>query len=50
MQFVQLTHAQRHAFEADGFLIVPQAIDAATVASLTRASDGRSVTPRSTSR
>ena len=39
MQFVQLTHAQRHAFDADGFLIVPQAIDAATVASLTRASD-----------
>ena len=39
MQFVQLTHAQRRAFEADGFLIVPQAIDAATVASLTDASD-----------
>ena len=39
MQFVQLTHAQRRAFEADGFLTVPQAIDAATVACLTDASD-----------
>ena len=39
MQFVQLTHAQRRAFEADGFLIVPQVIDAATVAYLTAASD-----------
>ena len=39
MQFVQLTHAQRRAFEADGFLIIPQAIDAATVACLTRAGD-----------
>ena len=39
MQFVPLTDAQRSAFAADGFLIVPQAIDAATVACLTRASD-----------
>ncbi len=39
MQFVPLTHAQRRAFEADGFLIIPQAIDAATVAGLTSASD-----------
>ena len=39
MQFVQLTDAQRRAFAADGFLIVPQAIDAATVACLTRAGD-----------
>ena len=39
MQFVQLTRDQRSAFEADGFLIVPQAIDAATVACLTEASD-----------
>ena len=39
MQFVPLTDAQRRAFEADGFLMVPQAIDAATVTSLTRAGD-----------
>ncbi len=39
MQFIPLTHAQRRAFEADGFLMVPQAIDAATVACLTRAGD-----------
>ena len=39
MQFVQLTDAQRRAFAADGFLIIPQAIDAATVACLTRAGD-----------
>ena len=39
MQFVPLTDAQCRAFEADGFLIVPQAIDAATVACLTRAGD-----------
>ena len=39
MQFVPLTDAQRRAFEADGFLMVPQAIDAATVACLTRAGD-----------
>jgi len=39
MQFVQLTRDQRSAFEADGFLMVPQAIDAATVAFLTKASD-----------
>ena len=39
MQFVQLTHAQHRAFEGDGFLIVPQAIDATTVACLTRAGD-----------
>ena len=39
MQFIPLTDAQRRAFEADGFLMVPQAIDAATVAGLTRAGD-----------
>ena len=39
MQFVPLTDAQRRAFEADGFLIVPQAINAKTVAYLTSASD-----------
>ena len=39
MQFVPLTDAQRSAFEADGFLIVPQAINAKTVAYLTSASD-----------
>ena len=39
MQFVQLTDAQRRAFAADGFLLIPQAIDAATVACLTRAGD-----------
>ena len=40
MQFVQLTHMPNvSAFEADGFLIVLQVIDAATVAGLTKASD-----------
>ena len=39
MQFVPLTHAQRRAFAADGFLMVPQALNAATVAGLTTASD-----------
>jgi len=39
MDFVQLTHAQRRTFDADGFLAVPQAIKAETVTRLTRACD-----------
>ena len=39
MNFVRLTDAQRRTFGADGFLIVPQAIDAETVARLTRGGD-----------
>ena len=39
MDFFQLTEAQRRDFDADGFLIIPQAIDAETVTRLTEAGD-----------
>ena len=39
MDFFQLTEAQRRDFDADGFLIIPQAIDAETVTRLTKAGD-----------
>ncbi len=39
MDFFQLTEAQRRDFDADGFLIIPQAIDAETVSRLTEAGD-----------
>ena len=39
MNFIKLTDAQRNAFDTDGFLVVPQAIDAATVADLSKAGD-----------
>lgn len=39
MDYVQLTQEQRRTFDADGFLTVPQAIHAETVAHLTSASD-----------
>ena len=39
MDFFQLTEAQRRDFDADGFLIIPQAIDAETVAHLAEAGD-----------
>ncbi len=39
MDFFQLTEAQRRDFDADGFLIIPQAIDVETVTRLTEAGD-----------
>ena len=39
MDFFQLTEAQRRDFDADGFLIIPQALDAETVTHLTEAGD-----------
>ena len=39
MDFFQLTKAQRQAIDADGFLIIPEAIDAETVARMTEAGD-----------
>ncbi len=39
MDFFQLTEAQRHDFDRDGFLVIPQAIDAETVIRLTEAGD-----------
>ena len=39
MDFFQLTEAQRRDFDADGFLIIPQAIDAETITRLTEAGD-----------
>ena len=39
MDFFQLTEAQRRDFDTDGFLIIPQAIDAETVTRLTEAGD-----------
>ena len=39
MDFFQLTEEERRAFDADGFLIIPQAIDAKNVARLTEAGD-----------
>ena len=39
MDFFQLTEAQRRGIDADGFLIIPEAIDAETVARLTEAGD-----------
>ena len=39
MDFVQLADSQRSAFDADGFVVIPQAIDAERVARLTAASD-----------
>ena len=40
MDFVQLTRAQRRAFDTDGFLVVPQAIGPEMLARLTSAGDG----------
>jgi len=39
MDFVLLTEAQRHDFNTDGFLIVPQALDAKTIVQLIKAGD-----------
>ena len=39
MDFFQLTETQRRDFDADGFLIIPQAIDAETITRLTEAGD-----------
>ena len=39
MDFHQLTEAQRRDFDSDGFLVVPQAVDAGTVARITEAAD-----------
>ena len=39
MDFFQLTEAQRQVIDADGFLIIPEAIDAETVARVTEAGD-----------
>ncbi len=39
MDFFQLTEAERRDFDADGFLIIPQAINAETVARVTEAGD-----------
>ena len=39
MEFVKLTDKERHAFESDGFLVVPQAIDSNIVNRLIDASD-----------
>lgn len=39
MEFVKLTDKERHDFETDGFLVVPQAIDSNTVKRLMEASD-----------
>ena len=39
MDFFQLTEAQRRAMDADGFLVIPQAIDPETVARVTEAGD-----------
>ncbi|MDE0298070.1 MAG: phytanoyl-CoA dioxygenase family protein [Candidatus Poribacteria bacterium] len=39
MEFVKLKDKERHGFETDGFLIVPQAIDSNTVKRLMEASD-----------
>ena len=39
MDFFQLTEEERRDFDADGFLIIPQAIDAKTVTRLTEAGD-----------
>ena len=39
MDFFEVTEEQRRDFDADGFLIIPQAIDAETVTRLTEAGD-----------
>ena len=39
MDFFRLTEVQRRDFDADGFLIIPQAIDAETVIRMTEAGD-----------
>ena len=39
MDFFQLTEAQRRDIDADGFLIIPEAIDPETVARVTKAGD-----------
>ena len=39
MDFFQLTEAQRRGMDTDGFLVIPQAIDAETVAGMTEAAD-----------
>ena len=39
MDFFQLTEAQRRDFDSDGFLVIPQAVDAGTVARITEAAD-----------
>ena len=39
MDFHQLTEAQRRDMDADGFLVIPQAVDAGTVARITEAAD-----------
>ena len=39
MEFVQLTSAQRESFDTDGYLVVPSALDRATVKQLTAEAD-----------